>query len=1195
MCKRLLPILLALSLLLTTAAPLLAQDDQSEPFCGDLSSADCDLLRTAANQLLSNAVQQAANTYTITIHGISEMPVSHIETALQIEGDYSYDIRALRARRLLLARNEAGVLALSEAIAANPDLLLELLQGTEADLAVVLTFNGTLTTWLGSELDTANGADWPERITMETRLHNGFLYLDLRELKALVPRLATAPDEVQFALADEWATAVERGVPETVTAAVSAGVNGEPITGLDPTVGALLTALYQAFGQPALLDEYTTIRRGDDVTLSTSGLRKNPQTTTVAYYETDFAVTDFVFSDEFRALFDELFLYISKSEEFEGDPTQMAQFTQVFWILAPVIFLDLEVGGSTTVDLATGFPIATTGRFDWNLSSLVKALRPFGVDSIADDPDDVYIAFTNERTHAILEEPIAVTIPETAVSLPLTALTTAPVASREVVHEDVEIAVEPSAATIAYVDEGLAALEQEAWQDAIIAFDAAIARYPDYAEAYYRRGQAHKALEQLTLAQADFEQATLHDPTLAEAHYELGILAGAAGEWEDAIADYSAAIEHMAESPVSYFERGYAHKQIGDYSAAIDDFTAVIELESDNYAAYAHRADTQLILGSYEMALVDATTAIELEPTFDWAYAIRGSAYYRQGAYEAAIEEFTAAIERNADYAWAYIQRANAHVSLNHFAAGIADATAAITIDPNYDWAYATRGNAYRQQGNDEAALADFDKVIELTPNYDYAYYSRGLIYQNRDDYEAALAEYNRALSITPNYVEALMSRGFVLTQLGDNRAAIADYDTVITLSPEYPGVYNDRGVAYENLDAFDEALTDYSTALELDPDYLLARENRASLYRRRGEMEQALSDLNYLIGLDTTDADYYYNRGRVLEALDGIDAALANYTEAILIDPDDALYYRARGSLYHDYEKYEAAVADYSEAIALDPNYAFAYNSRGIALADLERYEEAIVDYDQAIALVPNYDSAFNNRAIAYEELGDYAQAIADYSQAIAITPTDALYYRNRASLYRQLDQYAEAIADYSQALELEPDHLNALYYRGDSWRRLENFDAALDDFDAVLAIDTNDVDAHFGIGQVLFSKGDLVEAIRYYVIATKLDPEWASPFNSLCWTHGLLNQPEIAMPYCETALDLEPDDPYILDSRGLNHALLGNNTAAIADFQAYIDAFVDDETQAADVEKRRDWIAALEADETPITPEVLEALQNE
>ncbi|MFZ4656153.1 MAG: tetratricopeptide repeat protein, partial [Caldilineaceae bacterium] len=127
-------------------------------------------------------------------------------------------------------------------------------------------------------------------------------------------------------------------------------------------------------------------------------------------------------------------------------------------------------------------------------------------------------------------------------------------------------------------------------------------------------------------------------------------------------------------------------------------------------------------------------------------------------------------------------------------------------------------------------------------------------------------------------------------------------------------------------------------------------------------------------------------------------------------------------------------------------------------------------------------------------------------------------------------------------------------------------------------------------------YAQDDLESAVENYLEAVAIDDEYASVYNSLCWSYSLLEQPEEALPHCEKAIELDPDPNYY-DSRGLAHALLGDDEAAIADFQFFIDEIgaLNDEAWAPYVEKREAWVEALEAGKNPFTAKMLEELRTE
>ena len=87
------------------------------------------------------------------------------------------------------------------------------------------------------------------------------------------------------------------------------------------------------------------------------------------------------------------------------------------------------------------------------------------------------------------------------------------------------------------------------------------------------------------------------------------------------------------------------------------------------------------------------------------------------------------------------------------------------------------------------------------------------------------------------------------------------------------------------------------------------------------------------------------------------------------------------------------------------------------------------------------------------------------------------------------------------------------------------------------------------------------------------------------------------MALPYCEQGLEIAPDDPFLLDSRGVVYVLLGNDQAALADFEAYV-AWLEQQSSQVwqeSLQRRRGWIRDLKAGENPITPEVLAEIRHE
>ena len=102
---------------------------------------------------------------------------------------------------------------------------------------------------------------------------------------------------------------------------------------------------------------------------------------------------------------------------------------------------------------------------------------------------------------------------------------------------------------------------------------------------------------------------------------------------------------------------------------------------------------------------------------------------------------------------------------------------------------------------------------------------------------------------------------------------------------------------------------------------------------------------------------------------------------------------------------------------------------------------------------------------------------------------------------------------------------------------------------------------------------------------------PSW----NAVCWDGSLAGVAAEVMPACERAVALAPEDGGIRDSRGLARALTGDLEGARKDFEFAVQWAEETDYDAAFIESRTAWIAALRAGKNPFDEATLEQLRNE
>ena len=233
----------------------------------------------------------------------------------------------------------------------------------------------------------------------------------------------------------------------------------------------------------------------------------------------------------------------------------------------------------------------------------------------------------------------------------------------------------------------------------------------------------------------------------------------------------------------------------------------------------------------------------------------------------------------------------------------------------------------------------------------------------------------------------------------------------------------------------------------------------------------------------------------------------------------------------------------------------------------DLADLDEAISLFSKALDVYPQSVDVYSSRGLSYLERGregDASRAIADLTQAVAISPDAVSAHINRAVAFMERGRpgdLREALTGLNRAIGLEPESVGALLNRGV---------------------------VHSAIGDMEKSIADLRRA-------QELDPSDFTVNNTLCWQLGVQRRPEEALPFCDLALQDDPDGQ-ARDSRGLVYALMGRHADAAAEFRAFLDwasASTGGECEAYYSPSRLAWIEKLEAGQDPFDAETLKDLR--
>jgi predicted O-linked N-acetylglucosamine transferase (SPINDLY family) len=289
-------------------------------------------------------------------------------------------------------------------------------------------------------------------------------------------------------------------------------------------------------------------------------------------------------------------------------------------------------------------------------------------------------------------------------------------------------------------------------EQALLAYDRAIAVKPDYREALNNRCLVLLEMKRLDEALASVERA-------------LAIKPNDAGTLNN---------------------RGHVLRELKRPAEALRTLERALALEPRFAEALNNRGNALLDLDRVEEALQSFDAALAARPGYRDALNNRGNALWRLDRLEQALADYDRALEADASYVQAIFNRGNVLRSLGRTEDALAEYDRVLNIDPRYVDALNNRGNALLDLKHHEEALASYDHVLGLEPDYADALNNRGNALRELKRFHEASTSYRRALEIDPDFVGALNNLGDVLFRLGRYEEAAASFSRLLALSPGY-------------------------------------------------------------------------------------------------------------------------------------------------------------------------------------------------------------------------------------------------------------------------------------------------------------------------------------------------------------------------------------------------------------------------
>jgi tetratricopeptide (TPR) repeat protein len=204
-----------------------------------------------------------------------------------------------------------------------------------------------------------------------------------------------------------------------------------------------------------------------------------------------------------------------------------------------------------------------------------------------------------------------------------------------------------------------------------------------------------------------------------------------------------------------------------------------------------------------------------------------------------------------------------------------------------------------------------------------------------------------------------------------------------------------------------------------------------------------------------------------------------------------------------------------------------------------LKQSDQAIAAYQLVPSSSPLKIAADIQIALELEGIGKTDEATQRLSEIVAARPHDVEALSALAELQRSGKKYAEAAATYDKAIAAvgipQRDNWTLFYFRGICYERSKQWPKAEADFKKALELNPDQPLVLNYLGYSWVDQGlNLEEAFKMLRKAVELRPNDGYIVDSLGWAHYKLGQYPEAAETLEKAIDLKPADPILNDHLG-------------------------------------------------------------
>lgn len=450
-----------------------------------------------------------------------------------------------------------------------------------------------------------------------------------------------------------------------------------------------------------------------------------------------------------------------------------------------------------------------------------------------------------------------------------------------------------------------------------------------------------------------------------------------------------------------------------------------------------------------------------------------------------------------------------------------------------------------------QVAIEKQTEALDLVERAPFILNELGVLHTRLKFDKKAFDYYEKAIELTPEWGLPYVNYCVSLFYNGQYEKALEYGEKGLEYLPQYPQLYNFLAWLYANDQDWLDKQNWKRLGLELSNDIEFPELNVNSLAQNRKRYKRGIELLEKAKEADSNHVNTWLNLGGIYWQTKEYDKAEQHLKRTIQLDSNNWQAPFWLGRLYYHTDRNDEAETAFLKCLKVaksDWDIGTTYNSMaGVYLVrkDYKKYEAA---REKVIELAPNFEYGYTNFAYYYMDHNRFEKAEELLLKVFQKDKNFIITYTAAGKLYRKMNRHEDGIYLLRKVLELKPDYIDAIEKLARIYATIDSTEMAIQTINKIVDLSPNDPQVYYDLGRFYhehlkdlegaaaqFNKAiegrkepyslDYIRLSTIYIEQEKYDealttinkvleiqPDYAVAYNSLGYTHKLLNDYEKA-----------------------------------------------------------------------------------